>query len=64
MSKDGEQWTGPDGTIHTVDSTQDPGVSLGGFYHTQYDPNTGDKATAVYNPDGTFADVPANNQWS
>ena len=62
MSSDGEQWVGPDGTIHTVNSTEDPRVP-GGYYHTQYDPETGAKATAVYNADGTFADVPANKAW-
>lgn len=58
MSKDGIKWTERDGTTHTVNSTQDPRVP-GGYYHTQVD-SAGNKATAVYNSDGTLADVPAN----
>lgn len=60
--RDGSQWQDSDGTIHTVNSTSDP-KAQGGYYHTQYNPATGDKATAVYNSDGTFADVKANSQW-
>lgn len=59
---DGEQWTAPDGTVHTVNSTNDPRVPEGGFYHTQVDED-GQKSTAVYNPDYTMADVPANDDW-
>jgi hypothetical protein len=59
---DGEQWVGPDGTIHTVNPTNDPNVP-GGFYHSQRAPDGSAKATAVYNPDYTFADVKANKDW-
>lgn len=61
--RDGEQWADPDGTIHTVNSTNDPRAP-GGYYHTQKDPGVDGpdgKATAVFNPDGSFADVPNNN---
>jgi hypothetical protein len=61
MSKDGEQWTASDGTKHTVNSTQDP-KAPGGYYHTQTSPD-GTKATAVYNADGSLADVKANKDW-
>lgn len=59
--KDGDRWVDSDGTTHTVNSTSDPAVP-GGFYHTQVSPS-GDKATAVYNSDYSFADVPANKSW-
>lgn len=59
--QDGEQWTADDGTTHTVNSTNDPNAP-GGYYHTQVD-NDGNKATAVYNSDGTMADVKANRDW-
>ncbi len=61
-SKDGQQWSSGDGTIHTVNSTVDPNVASGGYYHTQVDAR-GNKATAVYNPDGSLADVKANRDW-
>lgn len=60
-TRDGEQWRDPDGTRHTVNSTEDPKVP-GGYYHSQLGPN-GEKATAVFNPDGTMADVKANKDW-
>lgn len=61
MSRDGEQWTTSDGTKHTVNSTEDPRAP-GGYYYSQTDSN-GNKATAVYNSNGTLADVPANKDW-
>lgn len=62
MSDDtGEQWKGPDGTIHTVKSTDDPRVP-DGFFHTQVDED-GNKSTVVYNSDYSMADVPANDEW-
>ena len=61
MSRDGEQWTDSDGTRHTVNSTDDPNAA-GGYYHNQKGPDG--KATAVYNADGTLADVPANREWT
>ncbi|OYX53465.1 hypothetical protein B7Y92_02885 [Candidatus Saccharibacteria bacterium 32-50-13] len=59
--RDGDQWTDADGTAHTVNSTNDPNVPAGGYYYNQHGP--GGHATAVYNPDGTLADVPANRDW-
>ena len=59
--EDGERWTGPDGTVHTVNSTDDPGAP-GGVYHTQVDKD-GNKSTAVYDPDGKLADVKSNKSW-
>jgi len=29
----------------------------------KFDPKTGEHATAVYNPNGTFANTGANKQW-
>lgn len=60
-NKDGEQWTDSDGTVHTVNPTDNPKVPEGGYYHTQK--NKDGKASAVYNPDGTLADVRANRDW-
>ncbi len=61
-SRDGDQWTTPDGTTHTVNSTSDPRVGEGGYYYNQHGPDG--HATAVYNADGTLADVPANSDWT
>lgn len=61
MAKDGDRWTDSDGTTHTVNSADDK-KAAGGYYYTQVDKN-GNKATAVYNSDGTFAPVKANNDW-
>jgi hypothetical protein len=57
----GEQWTGPDGTTHTVKSTDDPKVP-DGFYHSQTD-SKGNKATAVYESDYKLAKVKQNKDW-
>jgi hypothetical protein len=51
------RWTNDDGIAHTVNPTNDPRVP-GGYYHTQSDKDG--KATAVYNADGTLADIPQN----
>ena len=59
-AQDGDQWSAGD-TTHTVNSTSDPAVPAGGHYHNQHGPDG--HATAVYNPDGTMADVAANSQW-
>lgn len=63
--QDGERWIDSDGTSHTVNSTSDPNVP-GGYYYNQHGP-TGDgsiwHATAIYNADGTFADIPQNRDW-
>ncbi len=61
MVKDSKQWTVSDGITHTVNSTQDPKIP-DGYYHTQVD-SKGNKATAVYNPDGTLANVKASKDW-
>lgn len=58
--RDGERWTNSDGSTVTVNSTNDPGAP-GGYYVSQSD--GGDHSTAVYNGDGTLADVPANSGW-
>jgi hypothetical protein len=57
----GERWTAPDGTTHTVKSTDDPRVP-DGFFHSQTD-SSGNKSTAVYNSDYSMADVPTNDEW-
>ncbi len=62
MSDDGQQWNGSDGTRHTVNSTDDPKVP-GGYYHSQQD-GDGNKATAVFNSDGSMANVSANRDWT
>ncbi|QHU93909.1 hypothetical protein GWK78_02625 [Candidatus Saccharibacteria bacterium oral taxon 488] len=58
--QDGDRWVDPDGTSHTVNSTNDPNVP-GGYYYNQHGPDG--HATAVYNSDGTFANVAANRDW-
>ena len=57
----GVQFTADDGTTHTINSTDDKNVP-NGYYHTQVD-SSGNKVTAVYNSDGTLADVNANKSW-
>ncbi|MDO4773707.1 MAG: hypothetical protein Q4A37_01110, partial [Candidatus Saccharibacteria bacterium] len=59
--QDGDRWFDNDGTSHTVNSTSDPAVPEGGYYHSIG--NSSGHATAVYNPDGTLADVSANAGW-
>jgi hypothetical protein len=59
--QDGARWTDSSGTSHTVNSTNDPAVPAGGYYYNQHGPDG--HATAVYNPDGTLADVAANRDW-
>ena len=61
MSRDGDQWKDSAGTTHTVNSADDP-KAAGGYYYTQVD-SDGNKATAVYNSDGTFANVSTNSDW-
>lgn len=61
MSKDGAQWEDSAGTTHTVNSADDP-KATGGYYYTQVD-SSGNKATAVYNSNGTMADAKANSEW-
>lgn len=60
-SWDGDKWRSDDGTVHTVNSTVDPQVP-GGYYHTQVDAD-GNKATAVYNEDGSLAPIKQNKDW-
>lgn len=55
------RWTNDDGTSHTVNPTNDPRVP-NGYYHTQVD-RDGKKATAVYNADGSLADIKQNKDW-
>jgi hypothetical protein len=56
------QWE-QDGVKYTVNETSDP-AAPGGYYLSQEDTETGDHATAVYNPDDTLADVRANESWA
>lgn len=58
---EGDRWTEGDMT-YTVNPTDDPAAGEGGFYLSQQD-TEGNKASAVYNEDYTFADTKANNQW-
>lgn len=60
-SQDGARWVDSSGTSHTVNSTSDPAVPAGGYYYNQH--GSDGHATAVYNPDGTLADVAANRDW-
>lgn len=60
--EDGERWQDDDGTTHTVNSTNDPNVGEGGYYHSVTEPD-GNKETSVYESDGTLADVKANKDW-
>jgi hypothetical protein len=46
----------------TVNSTDNPRVP-GGHYVSVGDDDANDHSTAVYNPDGTLADVKANKGW-
>lgn len=55
------QWVAG-GVQYTANPANDPNAQ-GGYYLSQTDMETGDKATAVYNADGTFADTKANKDW-
>ncbi|WP_163512161.1 hypothetical protein [Fodinicola acaciae] len=55
----GEQWESG-GTTYTAKSTDDP-KAPGGYFLSQQDERG--KETAVYNADGTLADVDANKNW-
>jgi len=57
----GDRWTADDGTSHTVNPTSDPQVP-GGYYHSQTN-SDGEKSTAVYNSDGSLADIKQNRDW-
>lgn len=48
---------------YTVNPTDDPKVGTDGYYLSQTDVASGEKATAVYNGDGSLANVPANRDW-
>jgi hypothetical protein len=61
-TRDGERWTESDGTVHTVNSTQDPSAP-DGHYHSQSSADGSIHATAVYSADGTMPDVKANCAW-
>jgi len=60
-SQDGARWKDGAGTTHTVNSANDP-KARGGYYHSQTD-SKGNKATAVFNRDGTLANTKANKDW-
>lgn len=61
-TNDGEQWE-EGGMRITVNSALDDRVKGEGYYVTLEDLETGAKSTAVYNEDGTLADVPRNRQF-
>ena len=50
MSDDGSQWRDTDGTVHTVNSSENPG-NPGGYYHSQVGTD-GSKSTSVYDSNG------------
>ena len=61
MSHDGEQFNAGGDLGITVNSTDNPAVPSGGYYVSIGDGQS--HSTAVYNPDGSLADVKANNDW-
>lgn len=56
MSRDGAQWTDSDGTIHTVNSSDNPS-NPGGYYHSQVGTD-GSKSTSVHTSNGSLYDGP------
>jgi hypothetical protein len=60
--QDGAQWQ--EGDIrYTVNSSSELKHDVGAYYLNMTNVKTGEKATAVYNSDGTLADVRANQSW-
>ncbi len=60
--RDGLQWQ--EGDIrYTVNSSSELAHDPGSYYLNMLNVKTGAKATAVYNSDGTLANVDANRDW-
>jgi len=60
--RDGAQWEEA-GIRYTVNSSKELAHDLGAYYLNMVNLKTGAKATAVYNSDGTLAQVKANKDW-